>query len=464
MTVSAPAARQAGTAPPPAGTAAPPTGPPAGATAPRWGPGAALLARLTGGSTTPARLRLLLAGTVAFGLLWGAAAAWTAAQRTSAAGDVVAASEPLSFDAQQIYQSLSDADATEAAAFLAGTEPPGARGRYLADIARAESYLEAATAAAGNQGLRSQLTVLSTGVPVYTGLVETARSDNQQGLPVGAAFLGEASYLMRTRLLPAANGLYTQENARLAAADGQATALPVLAVVVAIAAAYVLFRAQRWLARRTHRVFNAGLVAASLAGLVSLTWLLTGLAIARAQLLDARDHGSAPVEALAQADIAALRAHADESLTLINRSGDDANQADFVRVEKQLGPGPGTLLTQAAAAARGSPGGRLAAAAAAAAPAWFATHRQVRALDGGGNYNAAVQLAIGSGPGSSGARFRRIEAELTTAIAADQAVFGSAAPRGQSALTGMEAGMIAAGLVMAAGCAWGLASRLAEYR
>src|SRR5260370_17404916 len=211
---------------------------------------------------------------------------------------------------------------------------------------------------------------------------------------------------MRTRLLPAANGSYTQENARLAAADGQASALPILAVVVAIAAAYVLLRAQRWLARRTHRVLNAGLVAASLAGLISLTWLLTGLAIARAHLLDARDHGSAPVEALAQADIAALRAHADKSLTLINRSGDDANQADFVRVEKQLGPGPGTLLTQAAVAARGSPGGRLAAAAAAAAPAWFATHRQVRALDGGGNYNAAVQLAIGSGPASSGARFR----------------------------------------------------------
>src|SRR5260370_3944649 len=194
---------------------------------------------------------------------------------------------------------------------------------------------------------------------------------------------------MRTRLLPGDDGLYTQESAWLAAADRQATALPVLAVVAAIAAAYVLFRAQRWLARRTHRVFNAGLVAASLAGLISLIWRRTGLTIARAQLLDARDHGSAPVEALAQADIAALRAHADESLTLINRSGDDANQADFLRVEKQLGPGPGTLLTQAAAAARGSPGGRLAAAAAAAAPAWFPTPPQGRTPPGRRRHRAA---------------------------------------------------------------------------
>jgi hypothetical protein len=423
-----------------------------------------LLDRLAGGRTTPASMRLLLAGTVAFSLLWGAAAGWTAAQRASAAGDVVTASEPLSFDAQQIYQSLSDADSTEAVAFLAVTEPPGARDRYLADVARAESYLEAATAEAGSQAPRTELTVLSTGIPVYTGLVETARGDNLQGLPVGAAFLGEASNLMRTRLLPAADRLYAQENARLAAADGQATALPILAIIVAILVGFVLLRAQRWLTRRTHRTFNSGLVVASVAGLASLAWLVTGLTVARVQLLDARDHGSAPVEALAQADIAALGANADESLTLINRVGDDTNQTEFLKAERRLGPGPGTLLTSAAAAANGSPAAGSAAAAAAAAPAWFAAHRQVRALDDGGNYNAAVQLAIGSEPTSSGGKFRSLESHLTTAIAADQAVFGSAAPRGESALTEMEAGMIAAALVMAAGCAWGFAPRLAEYR
>ena len=49
--------------------------------------------------------------------------------------------------AQQIYQSLSDADATEAAAFLAVTEPPAARADFHADIERAGSYLRAVTAA-----------------------------------------------------------------------------------------------------------------------------------------------------------------------------------------------------------------------------------------------------------------------------------------------------------------------------
>jgi hypothetical protein len=171
------------------------------------------------------------------------------------------------------------------------------------------------------------------------------------------------------------------------------------------------------------------------------------------------------VQALAKADIAALRAHADESLTLINRSGDDANQADFLRVQRQLGPGPGTLLTEAAAAAQDSAGARAATAAAAAAPAWYATHQRVRALDDGGNYNGAVRLAIGPWPGgSSGTMFQRVQTQLTSAIGADQAAFASAASRGQDALTGLEAGMIVAALLMAAGCAWGLLSRLAEYR
>jgi hypothetical protein len=305
--------------------------------------------------------------------------------------------------------------------------------------------------------------VLSTELPVYTGLVETARADNRLGLPVGAAYLAEASELMRSRLLPAADTLYRQENARLSAVYGQVTGLPVLGVIVALIAAGALIGVQRRLARRTRRLLNHGLVIATAAGLISLVWLLAGLSIAGAQFSDARDHGSAPVQALARADIAALRAHADESLTLIHRSGQDAYQADFVTVQKRLGPGRGTLLTTAVTAARGSPATRSTAGAAAAAPAWYAVDKRVRALDDGGNYEAAVQLAIGPGPSSSGSLFRRLQARLTTAINADQAEFRSAARSGQDALAGLEAGMIAAALVMVAGCAWGLTRRLAEY-
>src|SRR6266436_9763499 len=90
------------------------------------------------GATTPGRLRLLLAGLVILSLAWGVLAALTANQHASAAADVVAVSEPLSLDAEEIYQSLSDADATAANAFLSGgLEPAAARQRYNADITQA---------------------------------------------------------------------------------------------------------------------------------------------------------------------------------------------------------------------------------------------------------------------------------------------------------------------------------------
>jgi hypothetical protein len=400
-------------------------------------------------------------------LAWGAVAAWTVSRYTSAAGDVVAASEPLSLDGQQIYRSLSDADATAASAFLSGgLEPLATRQRYLADIAQAASSLEAATAAAGHLQARQDLAKLSAGLPVYTGEVETARADNRLGLPLGAAYLREASALMRGTLLPAARGLYARANTRLSAENRQATGLPpaLIAVLVALVVGYVLYRAQRWLSARTHRRINLGLALASVAGVVSLLWLVVALAVARVELGQARTHGSAPVEALAQADIAALQAHADESLTLIDNSGDDSFQADFLAVRKNLGPGPGTLLTAAAAHASGSPAAASAAAAKAAATAWYAAHQKVRSLDDNGEHAQAVELSVGSGADHSGTLFRRLDGALTSAIAADQAVFRTHAVAGRNAADGLVAGVIAASVVMALGCAWGLARRLAEYR
>lgn len=418
-------------------------------------------------TTTPAKLRLLLVGLVALCLIWGGLAAWAVSERASGANDVVGTSEPLSLDGQQIYRALSDADATAASAFLSGgLEPLAARQRYQADIARAASHLESATAAAGHSPVARDLATLSAGLPVYTGEVETARADNRLGLPLGAAYLREASSLMRGTLLPAARNVSVQANEQLAAASGRATGLPlaVVLLVAAVVVGYVLYRAQRWLLWRTHRRLNPGLVVASVAAAVSLIWLVIALTVGRADLLQARDHGSAPVAALAQADIAALQARADESLTLIDASGDDSFQADYLAVQHRLGPGPGTLLTDAVIAARGSPGAVLAAAAATTATAWYAAHRTVRFLDDNGKHTQAVHLVTARGPGHSGTLFARLDSSLTGAISADQVVFRSNAVAGRDAFAGLEVGVIVLALIMAAGCARGLGKRLAEYR
>ena len=429
------------------------------------------------GATTPARLRLLLALLILLSLAWGVLAALTADQHASAAADVVAVSEPLSLDAEQIYTSLSDADATAANAFLAGgLEPTKARQRYQADITQAAIRIEAASALVGSSAARTQLpghlakqasaagtavgddlAILSGQLPAYTDEVGTARADNRLGLPLGAAYLREASGLLRGTLLPAASDIYTRESALLTSSSAQATGLPliVVAVVAGLGLGYVLFRSSRWLSRHTHRVVNYGLLLAALAGLVSLVWLVAAFVFGRGDLLHAQQQGSAPAQAFARAEVAALQAHADESLTLIDNGGDDSYQKDYLAQQKLLGPGPGTLL--AAVQAAGGPGSDVAA----QARAWYQAHAALRAKDDGGSHGAAVQSALN---GDAATSFARLSTTLSQGIDDHQAVFAASARSGRDAFTGLAVGMIVASLVMVGGCAWGLSRRLAEYR
>ena len=429
------------------------------------------------GATTPARLRLLLALLILLSLAWGVLAALTADQHASAAANVVAVSEPLSLDAEQIYTSLSDADATAANAFLAGgLEPTKARQRYQADITQAAIRIEAASALVGSSAARTQLpghltkqasaagtavgddlAILSGQLPAYTDEVGTARADNRLGLPLGAAYLREASGLLRGTLLPAASDIYTRESTLLTSASAQATGLPliVVAAIAGLGLGYVLFRSSRWLSRHTHRVVNYGLLLAALAGLVSLVWLVAAFVFGRGDLLHAQQQGSAPAQAFARAEVAALQAHADESLTLIDNGGDDSYQKDYLAQQKLLGPGPGTLL--AAVQAAGGPGSDVAA----QARAWYQAHAALRAKDDGGSHAVAVQSALN---GDAATSFARLSATLSQGINDHQAVFAASARSGRDAFTGLAVGMIVASLVMVGGCAWGLSRRLAEYR
>jgi hypothetical protein len=195
---------------------------------------------------------------------------------------------------------------------------------------------------------------------------------------------------------------------------------------------------------------NYGLLLTALAGLVSLVWLAGAFALGRADLLHAQQQGSVPAQAFARAEVAALQAHADESLTLIDNSGEDSYQQDFEAQAKALGPGPGSLLT-----ATGS------SEAVAQAQAWYQAHKALRAQDDAGNHATAVTSAQ---TGAAAQAFRKLSATLSEGITTHQATFDSSARSGRDAFTGLAIGMVVAALVMVAGCVWGLTRRLAEYR
>jgi len=422
-------------------------------------------------STTPTRLRLLMVGLLLASLAWGAVGAWAVIQHASAAQDVVTTSEPLSLSAQQMYRSLSDADVTATTAFLAGpNESLGARQRYAADINQAAtdlSSLKGAATSASNRRLLASLAAVSTALPVYTSYVSQAQTEYSLGyLLTGGSFMQVASEVMHLQLLPAAKTIYAQQNAGLTAASAQATGLPWIAVVVvfALGIAFVLYRIQRWLWRHTHRRVNFGLAGATLVLVAGAAWLIVAFVVARADLHEGVGHGSAPAETLAQAAIDTQQIRGDEILNLISRSGDPTFVQDYHSVRGQLGPGPGTLLTDAAGSSPSGAGAQWAQAAEHDVQPWYAVNDQVYRLDSASRYPQETKLVIGTGPGSSAAGFDRVRTDLSRAIAADQVIFHTNATAGGNAFTGLEAGIVVAALLTALGSLWGLSVRLAEYR
>ncbi|HEV2377507.1 MAG TPA: hypothetical protein VGS19_35740 [Streptosporangiaceae bacterium] len=420
-------------------------------------------------TTTPARLRALMVGLLLVSLAWGALTTWTVLQHSSAASNVVTTSEPLSLSAQRMYQSLSDADVTATTAFLAGPNVPlAARQRYAADIAQAAADLAGLMdAGSASPQLRVSLAAVSTGLPVYTQDVAQAQTEYSLGyLLTGGSFMQVASEEMHLTLLPAARAIYAQENASLTAASAQASGLPLVAVVIlaAVGIGVLLYRVQKWLTQRTHRVVNYGLMVASVLLAAATLWLAVAYVVARADLEHGVGNGSTPAETLAQAAIDTQQVRGDELLNLISRSGDTTFVADSHAVAAKLGPGSGTLLTDAVSSSPPGAGERWATAAAHDAQAWYLVDSQAYRLDSAARYAAETRLVIGTGTGSSSAGFARVEDDLSRAIAADQVVFHTSATAGSGAFTGLAVGIIVAALLMAVGCVWGLALRMAEYR
>jgi len=414
-----------------------------------------------GGVGTPGRLRRMLAWLIVATLAWGGLATFTAFQHTSGAGTVVSASEPLTYDALQIWQSLSDANDAAGAAVLSGALPPQTvLNRYTTDINEAKSDI--ADAAARGAPM-SDIDALQVGLTSYTDEVSKAEANDLLGYPVGAGYFRQAAQQMTLQLLKTAHDLYTLEDARLATASAQATGLPLVIVTIlaGIALGYGYFRAGRWLTQRTHRVLNPGLALAGVVGAVALLWLVSAFFVARSDLLASQSQGSTPVMALANADIAAAKAHTDEALTLIDNSGDDSYESDYQTLKKQLGPGPGTLLGDAKTAAASSPAAGDASATTGQAQAWFTAHQMVRSADDSGQHQEAVALVLS---GRAGQAYQSLSADLGSGIKADDAAFASDASSGQGALGGLGPGVIVASLVMVAALIWGLSRRLAEYR
>ncbi|MEH0578704.1 MULTISPECIES: hypothetical protein [Streptomyces] len=425
-------------------------------------------------TTEPGRLRIIGAFLALLVLAFGAVTAWQTTDREAAADDVLHKSQPLSAAAADIYRSLADANTAASSGFLAGgQETAESRQRYEDDIDKAASKLvTAANNADPDSPSTAVITKLNKLLPEYKGLVERARTYNRQGFPVGGAYLRYANQKMQQDMLPAAEDLYKKENQRLQDDYGHATPYPWAAIALGVLALAGLAWAQHRNYRRTNRVLNHGLVAASGATAVVLLWLVVGHSVARAGLNDSYDNGVRSLNVLHDARIASLKARGNENLTLVARGAEtvkvsadgadvtlDKYDHDFATDMTALGKG----LTLAAKLADDQSGEKPVASAESNMAEWKKRHTAARSQDDNGNYEQALALVIG-GKDATGACFDSVDQNLADALAHEQVEFQQAAGDGLDAMTGLAVGAAVLAVLGAAGAVLGIGRRLSEYR
>ncbi|MGW0879338.1 hypothetical protein [Streptomyces sp. NPDC002671] len=452
--------------PPAAPPAAPPTAPPARRSAFAEG-----VDKVRAAATTePGRLRIIGAVLALLVVAFGAVTAYQTSERAAAADDVLHRSQPLSSGAADIYRSLADANTAASSGFLAGgQETAGSRDRYENDIRTAASGLVTAAANA-EPGSASESTVakLNTLLPEYKGLIERARTYNRQGYPVGGAYLRYANEKMQKEMLPAAEDLYTKENQRLRADYGDATPYPWAAIALGLIALAALGWAQHRTYRRTNRVLNQGLVAATAATAVVLLWLVVGHTVARSGLNGSYDNGIRSLNVLHEARIASLKARGSENLSLVARGAEtvtvdgqtyDAYYYDFDQDMTVLGKG----LSEAEKLADDDAGTKPVKAAEGNMAVWKQRHGAARTEDENGNFQQALDKVIGA-KGATGQCFDGVDSNLAQAIDHEQHEFRQSAGDGRDALTGLAVGAAVLALLGAAGAVAGIGRRLSEYR
>ncbi|WP_234307520.1 MULTISPECIES: hypothetical protein [unclassified Streptomyces] len=423
--------------------------------------------------TEPGRLRLIGALLALLVVAFGAVTAWQMTDRAAAADDVLHRSQPLSAGAAEVYRSLADANTAAAGGFLAGgQEPADVRARYEKDLETAATKLVTAAAAA-DPGSPAAETIakLNRLLPRYEGLIERARANNRLGYPVGGAYLRTADAMMQDRMLPAAQDLYTKENQRLREDYGDATPYPWLALALGVVALAALAWAQRRHYRRTNRVLNRGLVAATAASAAVLLWLAVGHGLARAGLDSSYEHGIRSLNVLHDARIASLNARGNENLTLVSRGAEtrtladgdvvDLYDYDFGQEMKTLAAG----LAHAGTLADDSAGRGPVEAATGNMKVWRQRHAVAREADDGGDYRGALDKVIGGkGEESTGECFDSVDKNLGRAVDHEESEFHRAASDGRAALAGLPAGAAVLAVLGAAGAVLGIGRRLSEYR
>jgi hypothetical protein len=409
--------------------------------------------------TTPGRILTIGVVLSTLVVLSAFATSTTINDRQEALTRVLNHTEPLAFAAGELYTTLSVADAAAATAFIAGAEPRPVRQRYEQAITDAAVAVTRASSGLTDEPMVELLGRINAQLAVYTGLVETARTNNRAGYPVGSSYLSEASSLMQTQILPDAQRLYEETSRRVDVETTASTRIPAPVILVVLATLLFGAFANRWLARHTRRRVNVGFVAGGMAVLVMIIWVGTALIISTADSRSAKSTAAESLKTVTTMAITGQQARADETLSLIRRGDEGVRKQSYYQridtMQQQLADYLGredaidkSDLADAEQLLR----------------KWRAADDRINAYIAVGNYSAATQVALGTGQDDSTPAFDKLDAALNKGIAESRKQLRSDIVNARRVLSGATVGAALLSVTAAVAVALGLWPRLSEYR
>jgi hypothetical protein len=410
-------------------------------------------------STTPGRILTIGIVLAALGVSSAFATSTTINHRQQVLTTVLNHTEPLSFAAGRLYTTLSVADAAAATAFIAQAEPRPVRQRYEQAITDAAVAVTRASSGLTDEPLVQLLGRINAELAVYTGLIEIARTNNREGNPVGSSYLSEASGLMQSTILPDAAQLYQATSERVDIETTASTQIP--APVILVVAGTVVFGAlsHRWLARRTRRRINPGLVVGALGILVMVVWVGTALTISTTASRSAKDTAAESLKTVTNVAITAQQARADETLSLIRRGDEEIRKQSFYQRIDSMHQQIDNYMARPDAVDKPDLAG-----ADQLLLRWRQANDRMNSYISVGNYRAATQVALGSGEDDSTPAFNKLEDQVGRAMEQSRIHLRNDVINARSGLSGAQVGGVVLSLGAAIAVALGLWPRLKEYR
>ena len=410
-------------------------------------------------STTPGRILAVGIVLAALGVGSAFATSTTINHRQQVLTTVLNHTEPLSFAAGRLYTTLSVADAAAATAFIAQAEPRPVRLRYEQAITDAAVAVTRASSGLTDEPLVQLLGKINAELAVYTGLIEIARTNNREGNPVGSSYLSEASGLMQSTILPDAAQLYQATSARVDTETTASTEIPAPVILVLLTTVVFGAFSHRWLARRTRRRINPGLVVGALGILVMVVWMGIALTISTTASRSAKVTAAESLKTVTNVAITAQQARADETLSLIRRGDEQVRKESFYQRIDSMHQQLDRYMARSDAVDKADLQG-----ADQLLVRWRQANDRINTYISVGNYRAATQVALGTGEDDSTPAFDKLEDELGKAMDQSRTQLRNDVLNARSGLSGAQVGGVVLSLSAAIAVALGLWPRLKEYR